>query len=408
MQAQVIGIYSDGTQKFLTDDYEFSGETDDASLIAVTADGLVTGKAAGSADVSAREIDGSNTINRAISVYTVTGLTVEPTSLAVAVGIRADLTVTAAVTSTVVSTRNIYSKAVFVSADPSIAEVNQVGQVLGTGVGSTTVTVTYMDGTAVEVPVTVGGTNYLSTTSASYNKLAGKDVSVTVTNADMLASITNGGYTLVLGKDYTVSDRVVTINTSYLDTLAAGTQSLTFAFSAGSTATLTVTVTAAPTVSTDIAVFDLNPAGGDHTDLVFTMNSYGNNTLTSVKNVANGQALTVGTNYDVSGSTVTIKTAYLATLSTGRKSLTFTFSDGSSCSFIIGVANTSGYSLNATAKDSAGNLYFAYYAQGVVGEIPAQNGDQRGRYMEAGKRYVITGLGDDIDDRNNARGSNLV
>ncbi len=68
-------------------------------------------------------------------------------------------------------------------------------------------------------------------------------IPVTVTwNGNTLTGITNGGYTLKQGTDYTVSGNVYTINTSYLDTLAVGTVNLIFNFSAGNPATLAVTV----------------------------------------------------------------------------------------------------------------------------------------------------------------------
>jgi endo-1,4-beta-D-glucanase Y len=61
------------------------------------------------------------------------------------------------------------------------------------------------------------------------------------------------------------------------------------------------------------------------------------NTLTSIRN--GGVTLVTGTNYTVSGSTVTLNQTYLNTLPLGAATLTFTFSAGVSRNLIINVSN---------------------------------------------------------------------
>ncbi len=89
------------------------------------------------------------------------------------------------------------------------------------------------------------------------------DIPVTVTlNGNTLTGISNGGYTLASGTDYTVSGAVYTINTSYLDTLSTGTADLTFNFSAGQSQTLTVTVEDSLTSTGGLTI---TPASGTYT-----------------------------------------------------------------------------------------------------------------------------------------------
>lgn len=71
-----------------------------------------------------------------------------------------------------------------------------------------------------------------------------KDIAVTLDlKGNTLSGIKNGTTALAKDTDYTVSDTTVTLKKAYLDTLAEGTASLTFEFSAGETQTLSVTVT---------------------------------------------------------------------------------------------------------------------------------------------------------------------
>jgi uncharacterized protein YjdB len=118
-------------------------------------------------------------------------------------------------------------------------------------VGTADMTFNFSAGNPATLAVTVenttpqnSGINPISATfDLNPNGTDHASIPVTVTwNGNTLTSITNGSYTLKQGTDYTVSGNVYTIQTNYLDTLAAGPVDLTFNFSAGVPATLAVTV----------------------------------------------------------------------------------------------------------------------------------------------------------------------
>ncbi|WP_052415696.1 chitobiase/beta-hexosaminidase C-terminal domain-containing protein [Paenibacillus graminis] len=70
------------------------------------------------------------------------------------------------------------------------------------------------------------------------------DVNIELTlNGNTLAGISNGIANLTAGTDYTLSGSTVTISKAYLASLATGTTSLTFRFSAGAAQTLEITIT---------------------------------------------------------------------------------------------------------------------------------------------------------------------
>jgi len=71
-----------------------------------------------------------------------------------------------------------------------------------------------------------------------------QDVTVTLTlNGKTLKAIKNGDYILKEGTDYTVNSNTVTIKASYLSTLLAGDQIITFEMSGGTNPKLTLTIT---------------------------------------------------------------------------------------------------------------------------------------------------------------------
>ncbi|WP_236333052.1 X2-like carbohydrate binding domain-containing protein [Paenibacillus auburnensis] len=180
--------------------------------------------------------------------------------------------------------------------------------------------------------------------SASFDKKTANQADLTVTmtlNGNTLSSIKNGTATLVSGTDYTVSGSTVTIKKSYLAAQAVGTTTLTFSFSAGAAQSLAVAVVDTTTTASDSVIapvsasFDKKMA--NQADLTVTMTLNGN-TLSSIKN---GTAtLVAGTDYTVSGSTVTIKKSYLASQAVGTTTLTFSFSAGAAQSLVVTVVDT--------------------------------------------------------------------
>ncbi|MCL2637045.1 MAG: glycosyl hydrolase family 8 [Oscillospiraceae bacterium] len=178
----------------------------------------------------------------------------------------------------------------------------------------------------------------INRTTANFDRANPAAIPVIMTlNGNTFQGINRGGTALVPNTDYTVSGNNVSINASYLNTLPTGTTNLTFTFNAGASRTLAVTVMASnPTISPTSATFDKSGSA----NLTVNITPNGNNTLTAVRN---GTAvLTAGTDYTVSGNTVTLNNAYLKTLAFGTSvTLTFEFSPGANQSFTVNVEDSS-------------------------------------------------------------------
>ena len=177
----------------------------------------------------------------------------------------------------------------------------------------------------------------INPTTATFDKKTAQqaDIPVTMTlNGNTLTNIKNGAVALASNTDYIVSGTTVTIKKGYLAAQSVGTTTLTFTFSAGSTQNLVITVvdTSNSSISPTTATFDKKT--GQQADIIVTMTLNGNS-LTSISNGAT--TFTSGNQYTVSGSTVTIKKEYLATLALGTTTLTFTFNTGAAGSLVITV-----------------------------------------------------------------------
>lgn len=95
----------------------------------------------------------------------------------------------------------------------------------------------------------------LSATKADFDKLSGKDVTVTLNRGSyILKNLKNGSYVLEKGTDYTVSGSTITIQAGYLDTLPEGKQLITFDMSSGPDPMLTITIADIP--FTDVTIDD--------------------------------------------------------------------------------------------------------------------------------------------------------
>nr|WP_127532863.1 X2-like carbohydrate binding domain-containing protein [Paenibacillus kobensis] len=219
-------------------------------------------------------------------------------------------------------------------------------------VGTTNLTFDFSAGTDPVLAVSIADTTVttpvnstITPTSASFDKKTASqsDIAVTMTlNGNTLSAIKNGSASLVSGTDYTVSGSNVTIKKSYLAAQSVGTTNLTFDFSAGTDPVLSVTVVDT-TVTTPVnstitptsASFDKNTA--NQADVAVTMTLNGN-TLSSIKN--GSVTLVSGTDYTVSGTSVTIKKSYLAAQAVGTTTLTFNFSAGAAASLAVSVSDT--------------------------------------------------------------------
>ncbi|HEX3039625.1 MAG TPA: X2-like carbohydrate binding domain-containing protein, partial [Caproiciproducens sp.] len=245
----------------------------------------------------------------------------------------------------------------------------------------------------------------VSPASATFdlNTAKAADIPVTVSlNDNTMTDIKNGTDTLEKGKDYTVSDSggKVTILKSYLSGLIPTSYTLTFDFDKGNAAKMSLTVVntavSDSTVSTDVLYADKNPNGGVYVDAPFKVNLNGN-TLVNIR--YGGTTLEKGKDYTVSdsGSTVTIPKESLSKFQIGQQILTFDFNAGCnspSVNVMLNVIDTDTAPSTQCYKlfiDANGNRYMM--CNNMILEVPAKTGTQRGKYMEAGKPYVVVGTG---------------
>lgn len=184
----------------------------------------------------------------------------------------------------------------------------------------------------------------ITPTNVQFDKYAPNqsDKAITVNfNGNTLSGIKNGSASLVSGTDYTVSGTTVSIKKSYLAAQAVGTTKLTFDFNAGTDPVLTVSVVDTTptannsTITPTSASFDKKTANQADLAVAMTLNG---NTLSSIKN--GSASLVSGTDYTVSGSTVTIKKAYLAAQAVGATTLTFNFSAGAAATLAVAIVDT--------------------------------------------------------------------
>ena len=163
--------------------------------------------------------------------------------------------------------------------------------------------------------------------TAAFDKYLPSNINVTVNyKNNTLNAIKNGTAALVKGTDYTVSGNTVTIASSYLSTLNTGTAKLVFDFSAGLDRTLSVTVndsSPSGTISITQAQFDKHTPNQQDIAVDIT---YNGNTLSGIRN--GSTLLTSGTDYTLSGNTVTLLSSYLASKPLGKLELTFDFNKG--------------------------------------------------------------------------------
>lgn len=202
----------------------------------------------------------------------------------------------------------------------------------------------------------------ITPTSTSFDKKTANQADITVTltlNGTSLNSIKNGTVTLTAGTDYTVSGTTVTLKKAYLAAQPVGTTTLSFNFSAGTAKSLSVavvdTTAAADSVITPTSA-SFDKKAGNQADIAITMTLNGN-TLDSIKNGT--ASLTAGTDYTVSGTTVTLKKAYLAALAVGTTTLNFNFSAGAAQTLAVAVVDT-------TAPPTGGTLKVQMYNVGTA------------------------------------------
>ncbi len=178
--------------------------------------------------------------------------------------------------------------------------------------------------------------------SAAFDRNTGsqEDIKVTLTpNGNQFTGIKEGSTYLSEGKDYTLSGNEVTLLKSYLAAKATGDFKLTFDFDKGADPVLTVTIsdtTASGTVTPTAATFD--KAKEKQADVAVTLDKAGH-TLLGIN--LGDRALSSGTDYTLSGNTVTLLKTSLASLQAGAYKVVFDLSEGNDPVLTLTVTDSS-------------------------------------------------------------------
>ncbi|MBQ0026342.1 MAG: Ig-like domain-containing protein [Lachnospiraceae bacterium] len=209
--------------------------SDNVSVATVSSSGVVTGVAAGTANITAKSNNGKTaTCTVTVSNVDVTGVTVSPTTASVNVGSTTTLRAT-------VSPSNATNKNVtWTSSDTSVATVNNSGVVTGVKAGTATITVTTTDGgKTATCAVTVSN---VAATSVSLNKTSTTLTEGATEKLTATVSPTNATNKSVTWKSS--NESVATVSTDGTITAkAAGTATITATTADGSNRTATCTVT---------------------------------------------------------------------------------------------------------------------------------------------------------------------
>ena len=141
--------------------------------------------------------------------------------------------------------------------------------------------------------------------------------------------------------DYTISGNAVTIKASYLERQELAKYSCRILTTGGNQPKFNLTVSDSsipkPIISPEIISVDVNPKKCSDVDITMDRKTSEFRGI-----VADGKALAEGTDYTTSGDTVTIKSAYLKTLSAGIVTLKFDFYEGEDRELTINVSDTTG------------------------------------------------------------------
>lgn len=142
-------------------------------------------------------------------------------------------------------------------------------------------------------------------------------------------------------EDYTISGNAVTIKASYLKRQELAKYSCRILTTGGNQPKFNLTVSDSsipkPIISPEIISVDVNPKKCSDVDITMDRKTSEFRGI-----VADGKALAEGTDYTTSGDTVTLKSAYLKTLSAGIVTLKFDFYEGEDMELTINVSDTTG------------------------------------------------------------------
>lgn len=186
--------------------------------------------------------------------------------------------------------------------------------------------------------------NIVNTTDKStytFDRSKSGDVVVNVSMKEgSISGVEVGGKKLSSG-DYTISGNTVTIKASYLKKQELAKYSCRILTTGGNQPKFNLTVSDSsipkPVISPEIISVDVNPKKCSDVDITMDRKTSEFRGI-----IADGKTLAEGTDYTASGDTVTLKRAYLKTLSAGIVTLTFDFYEGEDRELTINVSDTTG------------------------------------------------------------------
>ena len=186
--------------------------------------------------------------------------------------------------------------------------------------------------------------NIVNTTDKStytFDRSKSGDVVVNVSMKEgSISGVEVGGKKLSSG-DYTISGNTVAIKASYLKKQELAKYSCRILTTGGNQPKFNLTVSDSsipkPVISPEIISVDVNPKKCSDVDITMDRKTSEFRGI-----IADGKTLAEGTDYTASGDTVTLKRAYLKTLSAGIVTLTFDFYEGEDRELTINVSDTTG------------------------------------------------------------------
>ncbi|MGN0594393.1 MAG: CIA30 family protein, partial [Hominimerdicola sp.] len=183
--------------------------------------------------------------------------------------------------------------------------------------------------------------NLVDPDEVSFDKSNSSDVVLTAKMKMGSPSSVKLNGTALSSSNYSISGTTITIKSSYLKTLEPSKYEFTLVCTEGNNPTFTIDVddsSITPAIiDKESVTIDKNPKKCTDVTINMTLNG---STLKGINN--KGVALVQGSDYTVSGSTVTIKKSYLTTLAEGNATLTFDFSPAKDKTLSIKVEDTTG------------------------------------------------------------------
>jgi uncharacterized protein YjdB len=354
---QFFATVKDANGTIVTDRAVTWTSSDDA-VAAVSPGGVVTGKAGGTATITATSegISGSGTVTVSATVVPVASVTVDPPTASVSVGQTTTLIATVKdAGGNVLSGRTV----TWSSSNSSVATVSASGVVTGVATGTATITAT-SEGKSGSSTVTVLAPVASVTVAPSSKTLAiGQTVTLVATTKDASGNVLTGRTI-----SWTSSDpSVATVSSSGIVTGASGGTATITATSEGKSGTSTITVTPAPVGSVTVTPSPASVVLGKTVQLFATVRDTSGTIVTDrpvTWTSSNTSVATVDANGLVKGvgtGTVTI-TAKSETKS-GTSAVTVTLAAVASVTLqpsVDTVSQNQSTTFTVTLKDADGNV----------------------------------------------------